>query len=121
MGHSEEVHGPPIGTVRSDGRPHPAGLVRQDDGASQYRVREFLGVHRLGDEEPLNHVEAEVARALEFGARFHPFGNGTNAIFLRDFDDSATYELLQTIVRATCDELSVDLDLDKGKLSERRE
>src|SRR6185312_8475816 len=79
---------------------------------------ELLRLHRLGEEEALDHVEADRARGYEFGARLDAFGHRTRAEPVGELDDAAAGRLPQPVVAQSADEGAVDLDLDEGELVE---
>ena len=75
----------------------------------------------FGDQEALDHMEADFPHGQEFGARLDSFRDRANAVALGELDDAATDSCLSLSLGAVADELAVDLDLDERKLVDRQE
>ena len=105
-----------------------AETVRQRIALTWYRHRaaenassEFVRLHGLGKEKALDQIKAQFPRGEEIGPGFDAFGHGAYAKSIGEFKDSATHRLLQAVVRATGNEISIDFDFDKGKIAELHE
>src|SRR5262249_16575097 len=81
---------------------------------------EVLGGHGLCEQYALRQTKAQLTRGEKVGPVLHPIGDGACAHGIGEIDDPPAYRLFAAIARATGDELSSDLELDKGKIANPR-
>ena len=69
--------------------------------------------HRFSEEKALNQVYAHAPHALEVGRGLYALGDRTSTVTVGQIKDALTYVASQPVIAAACNELSVDLELDK--------
>ena len=83
---------------------------------AQRGQREFLCRHGLRKQKALHQIKTHLTHGEKVGSGLHALGYGASAKAIGKVEDLAAYCLLQPVVGAAGDELSIDLDLDKGKV-----
>ena len=79
-------------------------------------VRELLCRHRLREQKALHQIKTHLTHGEKVGSGLHALGYGASAKAIGKVEDLAAYRLFQPVVGAAGDELSIDLDLDEGKV-----
>ena len=94
----------------------PVGLLQRHGGLAQHCSSQFLRGHRLGKQKALHQIKTHLTHGEKVGSGLHALGYGASAKAIGKVEDLAAYFLLQPVVGAAGDELSIDRDLDKGKV-----
>ena len=90
--------------------------IRNFHRLPQARECEFLRRHGLCKQKALDHVKVHFAYGEKVSASLYTLGDRATAKAVDNLEDLPACGTFQAIIRAACNELTVDLDFDKREV-----